>query len=234
MFLAEKKGLEAIAQTALVASPKVLGCEKLASCSLLLLEYIEPKSPSSKDMEGFGHQLADLHSKSSHDGFGWESDNYIGSLHQSNKKHFDWSVFYVYERLAPQLRLARDKNLLSAVELPSEENMLKRCQNTFPKVNPSLLHGDLWSGNFLIAQNGAPVLIDPAAYFGHSEVDIAMTRLFGGFDPAFYNAYAEHFPPIGGENERRDIYQLYYLLVHLNLFGLSYKSSVIPLLKRYF
>ncbi len=234
MFLAEKKGLEAISQTATVASPKVLGCEKLDSCSLLVLEYIESKSPSPTDMERFGHQLADLHSKSSPDGFGWESDNFIGSLHQSNKRHLDWSAFYVSERLVPQLMLARARNLLSPSELPSEESLLKRCQDTFPKVRPALLHGDLWGGNYLIAQNGTPVLIDPATYYGHREVDIAMTRLFGGFEPTFYSAYAEHFPEVGGEKERSDLYQLYYLLVHLNLFGLSYKSSVMPILKRYF
>jgi len=111
---------------------------------------------------------------------------------------------------------------------------LKTCENLFPDTKPSLLHGDLWSGNYLISENGTPYLIDPAVYYGHHEVDIAMTKLFGGFDSSFYGAYAESLPKVRGEKERNDIYQLYYLLVHLNLFGSSYKSSVTSILKTYF
>ncbi len=234
MFLAEKKGLEAIAETKTIASPKVLFCEPLKKGSVLLMEYIEPKRASSAEMRHLGHQLAALHHCSVGDFFGWEADNFIGSLPQSNINHTDWSYFYVAERLLPQLKRAQEGNRLHPEEIPSEEELLGTCKNIFPEVSPSLLHGDLWSGNYLISETGIPYLIDPATYYGHREVDIAMTRLFGGFGRSFYEAYNEHFPNIGGEAERTDLYQLYYLLVHLNLFGGSYKASVTSILDRYF
>ncbi len=234
MFQAEKAGLQAIAQTNTIATPKALLCEKLKKGGFLLMEYIKPKNTTSKDMESFGHQLAALHELSFSETFGCARNNFIGSLPQSNKIATDWTAFYAQERLLPQIRIARDTHRLSNTEIPSEEQLLKTCHNFFPKLKASLLHGDLWSGNYLISENGTPYLIDPAAYYGHHEVDIAMTRLFGGFDSSFYNAYAEHFPKVGGEKERSDIYQLYYLLVHLNLFGSSYKSLVSRILKAYF
>lgn len=234
MFLAEKTGLEAIAQTKAIAAPKVLLCEALERGGLLLMEYIEPKSPSRHEMEVLGHQLAALHRASNSESFGWETDNFIGSLPQSNKENKAWPEFYVQERLLPQLKLAKDNRTLDMGEIPSQEALLKICQNLFPVAQPSLLHGDLWSGNYLISQSGTPYLIDPATYFGHHEVDIAMTRLFGGFDAAFYTAYTQNFPDTKGKKERTDIYQLYFLLVHLNLFGKSYYGSVISILNRYF
>jgi fructosamine-3-kinase len=185
-------------------------------------------------MRRFGHRLAELHQISTCKAFGWETDNFIGSLPRSNKQNTDWSDFYVSERLLPQLKLAMDKNHLKKNEIPSEGILLQTCRNLFPETSPSLLHGDLWSGNYLVSADRTPYLIDPATYFGHHEADIAMTRLFGGFGKAFYEAYSEHFPKVGGESERNDIYQLYYLLVHLNLFGGSYKASVKNILGRYF
>jgi len=234
MFLAEKMGLETIARTKAIAVPKVLLCEPLEKGGLLLMEYIEPKTASPKDMTRFGHELAALHQHSEAGNFGWKTDNFIGSLSQSNKKHTDWSEFYVAERLLPQLKLSRDGNKLQNHEIPSESSLLRTCQNLFPRTTPSLLHGDLWSGNYLISQKGIPYLIDPATYFGHHEVDMAMTRLFGGFGSMFYDAYGEQFPKESGEIGRNDIYQLYYLLVHLNLFGESYYGSVKRILDRYF
>ena len=234
MYLAETSGLEALSKINAIAVPKVLGYGKLTIGGFILMEYIEPKRAEKEDMELFGHQLGALHSNATTVPFGWEADNFIGSLQQSNRRHSRWSEFYVAERLLPQIRLARGTKRLSNEEIPSESILLKTCEGLFPEIDPSLLHGDLWSGNYLIAQNGIPYLIDPAIYFGHHEVDLAMTRLFGGFDSIFYNAYSEHFPKVGGEKERIDIYQLYYLLVHLNLFGSSYKSSVIRILRHYF
>ena len=234
MFLAEKEGLKTIAETRSITIPKVLLCEPLEEGGLLLMEYIEAKRGSVMEMERFGHELAALHRQTIGGDFGGSKDNFIGSLHQSNIKHTDWPLFYVEERLLPQLRLARDRNHLSRDETPSEQKLLTACKNLFPKVRPSLLHGDLWGGNYLISQDGTPYLIDPAAFRGHHEVDIAMTRLFGGFGTRFYDAYREHFPRITGEAERKDIYQLYYLLVHLNLFGSSYYRNVKPILDTYF
>lgn len=234
MFQAEKKGLEAIEKTKTIATPNVLLCERLEVGGFLLMEYIEPKRTSSHEMERFGHQLAALHQVSDSIGFGWETDNFIGSLPQSNKNSSDWTKFYVEERLLPQLKMARDTHLLKGAEIPSEAQILRSCENLFPTIKPSLLHGDLWSGNYLVSKDGIPYLIDPAIYLGHSEIDLAMSRLFGGFDSSFYEVYSEHFPSLPQEKERTDIYQLYYLLVHLNLFGRSYYGSVSSILKRYF
>lgn len=234
MFRTEKASLEAIAHTKTIATPKILLCEKLEIGGLLLMEHIESKSPSSKEMALLGHQLAALHKLSSAETFGWEAGNYIGSLSQSNNKLSSWADFYVQERLLPQLRMAVDADLLSPNEIPSGSGLLKTCTITFPEVRPSLLHGDLWSGNFLISEAGTPFLIDPAVYYGHNEVDLAMTKLFGGFGEVFYSAYREHIPTTPLEKERTDIYQLYYLLVHLNLFGTTYKGAVMSILKRYF
>lgn len=234
MFQAEKAGLAAIAQTKTIATPKVFLSEKWQTGGYLLMEYLEPKSSTPKDMELLGHQLAALHKLSSSETFGWTSDNFIGSLPQPNKTNPDWGSFYIAERLLPQLRMAQDAKLLSLGEIPTETKLLKTCERLFPKTEPSLSHGDLWSGNYLISQNGNPYLIDPAVYYGHHEIDIAMTQLFGGFEASFYQAYSEHFPEIGGEKERRDIYQLYYLLVHLNLFGASYHPACKHIIIRYF
>ena len=198
------------------------------------MEFIRFKSPSQKEMGNLGHQLAAMHKTSVGESFGWKQNNFIGSLPQSNKMNVSWVDFYVQERLLPQLKMARDKNLLNSNEIPSVEKLMKNCEAFFPVVKPSLLHGDLWNGNYLIREDGIPFLIDPAVYIGHHEVDLAMTHLFGGFSPAFYSAYAEHIPKESFQKERNDIYQLYYLLVHLNLFGRSYYSAVKQVLKTYF
>jgi len=234
MFRAEKKGLENINLTKTIKAPKVVDCGQYESNSYLLMEFIESKNPTTKELEGLGYQLADLHTFSVGDSFGWIQDNYIGSLTQSNKNHQDWALFYVTERLLPQLNMANEKGLMIPDDVPTESALLMGCRQLFPKVKPALLHGDLWSGNYLISTQGVPYLIDPAVYFGHHEVDLAMTQLFGGFSSDFYTAYAEQIPPESLQYERKDIYQLYYLLVHLNLFGRSYYQSVIQLLKTYF
>ena len=234
MFNMEKAGLEHIERTKTIGVPKILACGQHEGISYLLMEFIASKSADSKDFETLGHQLAAMHSLDMGDSFGWQQDNYIGSLTQSNKNHPDWSLFYVQERLLPQLITAREKRLLGPDEIPTENSLVKGCQQFFTHTKPALLHGDLWSGNYCIDTHGLPYLIDPAVYYGHHEVDIAMTKLFGGFGTSFYDAYSERFPGIDGTKERTDIYQLYYLLVHLNLFGTSYYSAVKHLLKKYF
>jgi fructosamine-3-kinase len=151
-----------------------------------------------------------------------------------NHQDDDWPRFYVEHRLNVQLRMSRDAGLLSGNEIPGENVMVRTVENLCPNVTPSLIHGDLWGGNYLISSEGIPCLIDPAIYYGHHEVDLAMSRLFGGFDTGFYSAYHELMPYAPGSEERNDIYQLYYLLVHLNLFGPSYYHRVKQLLTRYF
>lgn len=234
MFMAEKKGLEELLKTNTLSAPRPFHIEPYNEGAFFLMEYIESKSPDLEEMSVFGRQLAQLHQSSNKQPFGWEEDNFIGSLFQSNKTHQDWASFYVRERLLPQIQLAFDKGLLNRTDTPIEEKMVAVCNNLFPKVNPSLLHGDLWSGNFLISNNGVPFFIDPAVYYGHHEVDIAMTKLFGGFGDSFYDAYREIIRPEPEEDKRMEIYQLYYLLVHLNLFGPSYASSVKRIMSTYF
>ena len=234
MFQAERSGLKTLRETKNIGIPKVLLCEPLEEGALLIMEFVETKTPTSSDFERLGHQLAMLHKASEAKKFGYAQDNFIGSLPQSNRQNINWVDFYVSERLLPQLRLAQDSGKLLSSEIPSETSLSKACHSLFPEVQPALLHGDLWGGNFLIASDGRPYLIDPAVYFGHHEVDLAMTRLFGGFDEGFYRAYHEVIPLEPDHQQRQDIYQLYYILVHLNLFGQSYKSSASHILDKYF
>ena len=233
MFQAEKEGLEAIARTDTIKTPQIVFCGDLKEVAFLLLEFITTKSPSPKDMWRLGEQLAALH-KRKQDTFGWANSNFIGSLKQSNHRESEWSVFFVKERLLPQLQLAVDRKMLSEKEMPGLAHMIQVLENACNKVTASLLHGDLWNGNYLISEAGQPYLIDPAVYCGHNEVDLAMSRLFGGFSQQFYDAYETIFKPSPGAEVRQDLYQLYYLLVHLNLFGRSYYPSVVKLLHRYF
>ena len=225
LFKAELLGLKAIAATNTIAVPKVFDHGSFGDYGFLLMEFIVAKSPDGDDYKRLAVQLAKLHKQTSVQ-FGFEHDNFIGSLPQRNKPHTNWTDFYLEERLLPQFELALSKNLLITAEIPKVEKMKQVLSELFLGVNPSLLHGDLWSGNFLIAENGMPYLIDPAVYYGHHEVDIAMTMLFGGFSSSFYTAYHHEFPVGQNFNARIAIYQLYYLLVHLNLFGSSYYNAV--------
>ena len=234
MFRIEQASLDAIAATGTIATPLVHLCIPYQDGGILLMDYIEPKRADSKAHQALGEQLAALH-QCSQDNFGWSQDNYIGKLAQSNRKQATWLDFYWQERLLPQLKLAQEQQLLAATDFPTYERVEASCASFFREVRPALLHGDLWSGNYLISTEGKPYLIDPALYYGHNEVDIAMTKLFGGFGPSFYDAYRATYA-ISKEVEAvyTDLYQLYYLLVHLNLFGASYYSDYKCILKKYF
>ncbi|TYA92273.1 fructosamine kinase family protein [Seonamhaeicola marinus] len=233
MFDLEAKGLQAIAKTNTIATPKIYQSSTFSNSSYLLMEWIESKPASNQDFQTLGKRLAQLHNTST-DSFGFEHNNFIGSLSQSNKKHLSWTDFYIKERLQKQLDLANASNLLSTNEIPTTSTMQEVLQPLFQNIKPSLLHGDLWSGNYLMSSKGVPYLIDPAVYYGHGEIDIAMTKLFGGFSNAFYEAYFNSIPPDTNTNLRIEIYQLYYLLVHLNLFGKSYYGSVTSILRKFF
>ena len=233
MFSVEKAGLQTISKTGTIATPEIYLCGTFKDQAYLVMEHIETKSPNSDDLYNFGIDLASLHRTQGSD-FGFKCDNFIGSLPQRNRKHDNWIDFYIEERLLPQFKMSRSKALLSPPDVPGEDRLMKTCSNLFGDIKPSLLHGDLWNGNYLIAKNGTAFLIDPAVYYGHHEVDIAMTKLFGGFGTGFYNSYHEQLPKSEGFEERMQIYQLYYLLVHLNLFGSSYYPSVKRILSRFF
>lgn len=231
MFQGERVGIEAIASTKTIHTPSILFCEKYQETAFLLMEYIDAKRPSEKDFERLGHALGKLHQVTS-DAFGWTENNFIGSLNQSNQYHDTWLDFYIKERLYPQFQLAIENDLLTKKEIPTEEFLIEGGTVLFENIQPALLHGDLWSGNYLIAKDGTPYIIDTAIYYGHSEVDIAMTRLFGGFGQLFYDAYQEIHPRQKDADRRENWYQLYYLLVHLNLFGKGYYGAVMDMLKK--
>ena len=234
MFRAEQKGLHAIEETATIAVPKVHHVDLYDNKAFLLMDYVESKSASDNDYKALGTQLAKLHLHHK-DKFGFTSDNFIGSLPQSNAQHADWAIFYWQERIAPQLNLAKQNKMLKATEIVSEQTAISVFKELLGKdIRPSVLHGDLWGGNYLIAANGTPYLIDPATYWGHSMVDIAMSRLFGGFGSEFYSAYHNIIPKTDNYNAQIDLYQLYFLLVHLNLFGRSYYGSAAAVLEKYF
>ncbi|MEM6318364.1 MAG: fructosamine kinase family protein, partial [Bacteroidota bacterium] len=216
MFEAEKDGLAAIALTNTIRTPQIYEYGQFESTAYLLMEYVPSKRPDSEDFARLGHQLGQLH-QTAQVQFGWSRNNFIGSLPQSNLGHPNWLHFYLKERLQPQFELAIRRNLLNTREVPSEQMLVKKGRDLFESIRPALLHGDLWGGNYLINKYGIPYLIDPAVYYGHAEVDIAMSRLFGGFAVDFYKAYHEVCPVAEGIKRRENWYQLYYLLVHLNL-----------------
>lgn len=234
MFHAEQKGLQAIEETASIAVPKVHHVGLFENNAFLLMDFVESKSPSANDYKALGKQLAELHLNHK-EAFGFTADNFIGGLPQQNKQHSDWCSFYWHERIAPQMQMAKQANLLQTNEMVSEQTAISVFKELLGNdVKPSVLHGDLWAGNYLIATDGTPYLIDPATYWGHSMVDIAMSKLFGGYSAAFYDAYHKVIPTTNNYNAQIDLYQLYFLLVHLNMFGRSYYGGVAAILKRYF
>jgi fructosamine-3-kinase len=171
--------------------------------------------------------------RQTNDKFGLDHDNYIGSLNQSNKFHSTWAEFFIEERLMPQLKIAFDNKIIQRSFTRLADQLFPRLHNLCPVERPALLHGDLWSGNFMPTQDGSPCIYDPAVYYGHREMDIAMTKLFGGFDDNFYDAYNENFPLEKEWLKRVDLCNLYPLLVHVNLFGGSYIRQAETTLKQY-
>ena len=239
-FTAEAMGLSAIAQTHTIQTPRILcsGCsENVHGYSFLLLELIDGNCPIPNYWETFAHQLAAMHKAPAADFvpqgmFGFCQDNYIGSRTQCNAPRRNWITFFRDCRLEPQFEAAA--NYFDTAELAKITRLLDKLEEfLLEPEHPSLLHGDLWSGNFLTVNDGKAWLIDPAAYVGHAEADIAMTELFGGFPANFYAAYQESAPMQPGYRQRRDLYNLYHLLNHLNLFGGAYLSSVKHIIQKY-
>lgn len=233
MASAEKSGLQTLAQAQCIATPRVIACEPLERGGLLVLEYISEGRQDQRAMQQMGYQLAALH-QLDQPYFGAKEDNFIGRLEQRNCCSENWPDFYCHYRLLPQYHKALNNDLLTRDEVPDTAEILRVMDSYTRHVSPSLLHGDLWNGNYLIGQDAKPYLIDPSVYRGDGMVDIAMARLFGGFGEAFFDAYKERFDPGPFQQERIELYQLYYLLVHLNLFGPSYKRSVINITRTYF
>jgi fructosamine-3-kinase len=226
MFRAEALGLGALAAAEALGVPRVLGVGRTAERAFLALEWIELGPGSAPAEAALGQGLASQHRlRSSH--FGWERDNTIGTTAQCNAWAADWAEFWRERRLAPQLALAAGHGL--PAECRDDGARLLDAVDTLLEGHtpiPSLLHGDLWGGNWGVARDGRPYVFDPAVYFGDREADLAMTRLFGGFGPAFYRAYEEAWPLPPRAELRGDLYALYHLLNHFNLFGAAYLAPV--------
>ena len=157
----------------------------------------------------------------------------MGALQQTNTFTRSWTEFFIHHRLVPQINLAIGKAHLGKEDRARFEILFKKIDTIFDTGKPSLLHGDLWSGNFVCNDRSLPVLIDPAVYFGHRSMDLAMTTLFGGFDKIFYDAYQYHFPLPSNYSEQWELCNLYPLLIHLNLFGKGYLGDIRSILKRF-
>lgn len=225
LFENEKKGLDLLRKVDQFKVPELILSGTFNDKAYLVFEFIESGHEDLFFWEKFGRALASLH-KITNENYGLEYNNYIGSLKQSNAAHHSWVAFFKEERITPQLNLALEKKRMSRDTYDKFQVLFQKIEHLFPVEVPALLHGDLWSGNFLCAQNGMPVVFDPAVYYGHREMDIAMTKLFGGFNAKFYSAYNEVWPLENNWKERVDLCNLYPLLVHLNLFGGTYLKQI--------
>ena len=232
MFEKEARGLELLSKHTGLTVPGVIENGTAGNHAFLLMEFISSSGMQQNFWNDFAHGLADLH-KSTADAFGLDHDNYIGSLPQYNDQHDNWISFFIEERLGKQLKLAVDHRVMGRQDIRSFEKLYGKLPEIFPEEPPVLLHGDLWSGNYMTGSRGEAVLIDPAVYYGHREMDLGMSKLFGGFSATFYIAYQEAYPLEKGWEKRLDICNLYPLLVHVNLFGGGYVSSVRNIISRF-
>lgn len=231
-FEKEARGLATLANAGAMKVARPLFDGKFHQQIFVVMEYLEQGQPSADFWEDFGRSMASLHGNSA-ETFGLEYDNYIGKIHQSNTKHETWRSFYAEERILKLVHKAHKNKQLEIQHVEEAELLCKKLGDLIPEEKPSLLHGDLWKGNFMTFRNGKVAIFDPAIYYGHREMDIAMTRLFGGFDDRFYSAYEEAFPLQPGYPERESLMQLYPLLAHLLLFGGSYRDDVTAILEAY-
>ena len=237
VFEREAEGLRALASVGVLRVPEVVGFGGGGDMeAFLLTEAISLGSPGPHFQEEFGEALARHHRTSSEaapEAFGFSQDNHLGSTPQPNGWCDVWVDFWRRHRLGHQLRLARRAGLGSDELHRLGERLMDHLDDflSHPDEAPCLLHGDLWGGNYLVDEAGTPVLIDPAAYYGRREADLAMTRLFGGFGPSFQRAYEAAWPLASGSEQRLAIYELYHLLNHLNLFGESYHGSCLSRLR---
>ena len=240
-FTAEAAGLSVINSTGVIGTPEILctGTDEGEDVgySFLLLKFIKSAKPKPDYWETFAQNLSNMHKASTskileNNSFGFFQDNFIGARPQCNTPCDSWISFFRDNRLAPQFKAAdsyfetNDRKLVTKLLNHLEEFLVE-------PEKPSLLHGDLWSGNVMCGPEGKAMLIDPACYVGHAEADLAMTELFGGFPPEFYEAYREANPLQPGYENRRDLYNLYQLLNHLNLFGPTYLGPVLSIVAEY-
>ena len=232
LLMSEKIGLEALAVTRAIKVPKVIFVGETSTCSFLICEYLDLKKDNLFSGKILGKQLALLH-QNSNEFFGLSEDNWIGLNPQKNHWQENWISFFKKYRLQPQLIWAFERGYRSSLEEKAEK-LMEALPLFFGqyKPKPSLLHGDLWSGNWGTINNTTPVVFDPAIYYGDREADLAMTKLFGGFPQVFYDAYNYEWALDYGFKVRQNLYNLYHLLNHLTLFGEVYLRQTIDVLEQ--
>lgn len=232
ILLKEAEGLEILRKSTFLKVPQTYGSGRVGDYNYLLSEFIPSGRYQLDYWENLGIGLAHLHLSHSKE-FGFENDNYIASLHQKNLRSDSWVDFFIEQRLEPLLGKAYFDKLIPLEFLKKFQAIYFKMESIFPNEKPSLLHGDLWSGNVICNSSGQPCLIDPAIYFGHREMDLAFSRLFGGFDSRFYDSYESILPLEAGFEARMGVYNLYPLLVHLNLFGTAYLPGIERIINRF-
>ncbi len=236
MFTSEAAGLEALSGVGVIRVPQVIGvCRAGDGTCVLVLEAIRVGTRRRRFDYEFGSQLARFHRRSSQGTFGFAIDNFIGATPQPNKITEDWVAFWREYRLDFQIKLAADEGRIDATFVKLAERLGEKLPGLIgqPGEPACLLHGDLWSGNYLVDDSGEPVLIDPAVYYGRREAEFGMISLFGGFGSEFYAGYEDVWPLEAGYADRFEIYKLYHLLNHLNLFGSGYLSSCREIIRRF-
>lgn len=231
IILSELEGLKALSYND-VRIPQIKAHIEMPALSAIVLEWISsiPISSSNLGQISLSEQLVSLH-RSTKNQYGASKDNYIGSLHQTNKWYDNFIEYYFESRLLPQFKIAFDNEYIQDRKVI--DSLSKRIANIIPIEKPTLIHGDLWSGNYMISKNNMAYLIDPSVSYGHREMDIAMLHLFGQVPDEVMRIYNNEIPLSKGWIDRMDIFQLYYLLVHLNIFGKSYLSQVQSIIERY-
>lgn len=222
MFAAEARGLQAIAQIGVLPAPTFITLGQTDADAFLVLEHLDLKPLDQGSGRQLGAALARLHQASA-ESYGWSENNFIGATPQDNTPHPSWPRFFGEHRLRPQLLLAQAKGMDTSL-VAKGLAVIERAGGLFIDYRPapSLLHGDLWSGNAAQIENSGPVVFDPACYYGDRETDLAMAELFGGFPTSFYAAYREAWPLDSGYERRKPLYNLYHILNHFNLFGGAY------------
>lgn len=232
MFEAEAEGLAILSKTKTLRVPDVVTTGEAGNFQFILMEFLVAEKQHESYWTELGIKLAGLH-KNSNNSFGLDHDNYIGSLPQLNTRVPTWVEFFTNYRLSPQVERLRNSTRIDRQFVRRLETLYLKLGEIVPEEMPSLLHGDLWSGNVIAGPKGAAYAIDPAIYYGHREAELAFTKLFGGFEISFYEAYEDHFQLQPGFEQRYEVYNLYPLLVHANLFGQSYLGQVQAILSKY-
>ncbi len=232
MFESEAKSLQVLRDTGVLSIPQVINYGKILDKEYLMIEFLTAGYKQENYWQDFGQKLAKLHTHTHHS-HGLDFNNYIGALRQSNEWMEDGVQFFIEKRLKVQAGLALYDRKISEEVYDKFQTLFEKIPTLIPNEKPALLHGDLWSGNVMTDSKGFVALVDPACYYGLREAELAFTTMFGGFEPAFYEAYHEVYPIENGFGDRIPLYNLYPLMVHVNLFGGGYLDAVEKILKKY-